>query len=161
MKYDIKRSGLLISILFILWAPLAAAIELCTGDSNDQECVGPYQLSWKGHSAYDASSTHYHLIALATIADAFTSEPTGYRVPTIKELITIMGFDGQTFPTVDSWLIGDGYFISSTYGSSVAGIHKIMAIDISTKEIVPLEMSATGDSYYLIATHRAGEIINN
>ncbi len=161
MKYSIKRSRLLISIFLVLCAPLAVAIELCTGTSNNQECEGPYQLAWKGHSAYDAPSTHYHLIAFTTIADVFTSEPTGYRVPTIKELITIMGFDGQTFPTIDSWLIGSGYFISSTYGSSAAGVHKIMAIDIITKEVVPLQMSATGDSYYLIATHRAGEIINN
>lgn len=153
---------LLAQLLFLLLsAAHAFALEPCSGSSNEQACVGLYQLSWKGYSAYDAASDHYHLIALTNIADVFTNEPTGYRVPTIKELLTLMRHDGQTFATVNSWLVGSGYLISSTHGASVAGVYKIMAIDIETKEVVALDLNSTGSSYYLIATHRAGEVVNN
>lgn len=153
---------LLAQLLFLLFiAAHALALEPCTGSSNEQACVGLYQQSWKGYSAYDATSDHYHLIALTNITDAFANEPTGYRVPTIKELITLMRHDGQIFPTVNSWLVGSGYLISSTHGASIAGVHKIMAVDIETKEVVALDLSSAGSAYYLIATHRAGEVVNN
>jgi hypothetical protein len=91
------------------------------------------------------------VIALTTIAEAFTIEPVGYRVPTIKELITIAEYDGVNLPTVDTWLVGAGYLLSSTYGSTSAGIKTLMVLDAVTKAVVELPMSDTGGLYYLLA----------
>lgn len=148
-------------IFLILSTAHVFALEPCSGSSNDQACIGLYQQSWKGYSTYDAASGYYHLIAMTNIADAFANEPTGYRVPTIKELITLMRHDGHVFPTVNSWLVGSGYLISSTHGASITGTYKIMAMDVETKSVVALDLNSTSSAYYLIATHREGEVINN
>lgn len=141
------------SLLFsLLMMTHVQAESSCTGTTNPQACEGPYGLTWSPYSAFDDGSGHYHVIALTDIAAAFSKEPVGYRVPTIKELITIMGLDGTSYPTVDSWLINNGYLISSTSGSGSGGFNNIMAIDAVTKAVVELPMIGSGgELYYLIA----------
>jgi hypothetical protein len=147
--------------LLLLTSMHILAEDLCTGSSNAQACEGPYGLVWKAYSTFDSSSSHYHVIALTSIADAYANEPTGYRVPTIKELVTIAEYDGASFPTIDSWLIGAGFLLSSTYGSTSAGIKTVMALDAVTKDVVELSMTGSSGPYYLLAVHKAGEVISN
>jgi hypothetical protein len=133
----------------------------CSGTSNTQACAGPKELVWKGHSILDSGSGHYHLIALAAITDVYSNEPSGYRVPTIKELVTIAEYDSVDLPTIDSWLSGGGYLISSTYGSTDNGIKKIMVLDVVTKAVVELPITDSGGAYYLLGVHAVGESISN
>lgn len=137
----------------LLYVSKVSATELpCTGSTNPETCEGPYDLIWKPYNTFDSVSSHFHVIALTDIAEAFTVEPAGFRVPTIKELITIVGLDGVSYPTVDSWLLGNGYLISSTPGGESGGVKKIMAIEVASKAIVELPMiRASAEVYYLLS----------
>lgn len=148
-------------VLLLLLSGLARADNTCDSHGFSQTLSGPGGLSWKAYSTCDTASNHYHVIALSTIAEAFTIEPAGYRVPTIKELITIAEYDGVDLPTVDTWLVGAGYLLSSTYGSTNAGIKTLMVLDAVTKAVVELPMTDTGGLYYLLAVHKVGEVISN
>ena len=126
-----------------------ATIKDCETDTIQQACDGPYGLSWKAYSSCDSSSKHFHFDALADIPTLLNTDiGDGYRHPTIKELITIMGYNGTAFPVVESWITGSGYLLSSTYGTTSSGIKTIMAIDISSREVVELLLSGS-DNYYL------------
>lgn len=149
-------------LLALIFLPLSArADNSCDSNGFSQTLEGHKGLYWKAHSTCDSVSNHYHVIALTNITDAFTSEPTGYRVPTIKELITLAEYDGVNLPTVDSWLVGAGYLLSSTYGTTTSGIKTLMVLDAATKAVVELPMTDTGGLYYLLAVHKTGEVINN
>jgi hypothetical protein len=159
---NVIKSVLAYSLL--LGSVTVFAEDPCSGTSNTQACAGPKGLVWKGHSTLDEDGSGvYHLIALEPITEVYVNEPSGYRVPTIKELITIAEYDGVDLPTIDSWLSGgdEGYLISSTYGSTESGIKKIMVIDTSTKAVVELPITDSGGAYYLIGVHIVGEVINN
>jgi hypothetical protein len=162
---NVIKSVLAYSLL--LGSVTVFAEDPCSGTSNTQACAGPKGLVWKGYSTLDEDgSGDYHLSVLAMITEVYSNEPSGYRVPTIKELITIAEYDGVDLPTIDSWLsglgAGGGYLISSTYGSTDNnGIKKIMVIDTSTKAVVELPITHSGGDYYLIGVHIVGEVINN
>lgn len=124
-------------------------IKDCEADTLQQACEGPYGLSWKAYSSCDASSKHFHFDALADIPTLLNTDiGDGYRHPTIKELITIMGYNGTALPVVESWITGSGYLLSSTYGTTSSGIKTIMAVDISSREVVGLSLTGS-DTYYL------------
>jgi hypothetical protein len=130
----------------------AMAHDSCSGGTNAEVCDGPYNLIWKPYNAFDASSGHFHVVALTNIAEAFSVELGTYRVPTIKELVTIMGLGSTSFPTVDSWLLSAGYLISSTPGAERGGVREIMAIDVATRAVIALPMIGSGgEQYYLLS----------
>lgn len=127
-----------------------STIKDCEVDTIQQSCDGPYSLTWKGHSSCDSTSKHFHFDAIADIPTLLDTDiGDGYRTPTIKELITIMGYDGNTLPVVESWIVANGYLLSSTYGTTTSGVKTIMAIDLSNREVVELSLAGT-DTYYLL-----------
>lgn len=156
-----KRSLYLLLLLISVFTCCVSADNTCDSHGFSQTLNGPKGLTWKAYSSCDASSNHYHVIALNNISDAFVSEPAGYRVPTIKELITLAEYDGINLPMVDSWLVGAGYLISSTYGTTSSGVKTLMVLDTISKAVVELPMSDTGGAYYLLAVHKEGEVISN
>lgn len=145
------------SLFFTLYAVCVNSLDLCSEstikdcetDTIQQACDGPYALTWKAYSSCDSTSKHFHFDAIADIPTLLNTDlGDGYRTPTIKELVTIMGYGGMTLPVIESWITGSGYLLSSTYGTTSSGVKTIMAIDLSNKEVVELSLSGT-DSYYL------------
>lgn len=123
----------------------------CGTATTHQSCDGPYGLTWKGYTSCDVPSQHFHFDAIADIPTLLATDiGDDFRAPTIKELITVLGYNGTTLPIVESWLVASGYLVSSTYGTTTLGVKTVMAVDLATREVVELPLMGS-DTYYLMA----------